>query len=363
MKLRELVQHLEDLAPPAYQESYDNSGLIVGDLEMQINGAVVCLDSTEEVIEEAIKKGVNLVVAHHPIVFKGLKRFNGSNYVEKTIIKAIKNDIAIYAIHTNLDNVRRGVNEKISERLGLVNRTILSEKKGILKKLVFYCPSDSIAEVKASIYAVGGGRIGNYENCSFSSEGVGTFKPINQANPSVGEKNKDNEVLEHRVEILVESPHMRKVLLALHSSHPYEEVAYEVYDLLNENQQIGSGMYGELAEEMELEQFLSFVKEQFSTGCVKYTAYNKKIKRVAVCGGSGGFLLNSAKRIKADVFITSDYKYHEFFDAEGKICIMDIGHFESEQFTMELIKDYVIDKFPKFAADLTEVNTNPVKYF
>lgn len=363
MKLGQIISHLEELAPPMYQESYDNSGLIVGNREMVITKAVICLDSTPDVIQEAISKGANLVIAHHPIVFKGLKRFNGSNYVERAVITAIKHDIAIYAIHTNLDNVRAGVNEAISSKIGLIEKKILSPKSNVLKKLVFYCPQSAANGVLDAIYSAGGGKIGNYEECSFSSLGTGSFKPVKGANPAEGQLNVTSQVEESRVEVLVEAPMLNKVLKALIDSHPYEEVAHEVYDVLNKNKQVGSGMIGELEGEMELEDFLSLVKEKFNVGCIKYTDYKKPVKTVAVCGGSGGFLLNVAKQLKTDVFITSDYKYHEFFDAEGEICIMDIGHFESEQFTMELIKDYLINKFPKFAADLTDVNTNPVKYY
>jgi len=363
MKLKELINHLENLAPSTYQESYDNSGLIVGNEDLEVSGAIISLDATEEVVQEAIDKGVNLVIAHHPIVFKGLKRFNGKNYVERCIIKAIKNDIAIYAIHTNLDNVREGVNERISDLLNLSNKRILSPKSGILNKLVFFCPQNSAEIVKSSIYDAGGGSIGKYDKCSFSVVGEGTFRPLEGALPVKGKIGSTEKLVELRVEILVEENKLGKVLSALKRSHPYEEVAYELYKVQNQHEHIGSGMVGELEKPLELAELLKVVKETFRTGCIKYTNYAKPIKTVAVCGGSGGFLLEKAKRAGADVFITSDYKYHEFFDSDGDIAILDIGHFESEQFTKELIMEYLIEKFPKFAAHLTGVNTNPVKYF
>lgn len=364
MKLAELINVLEELAPPVYQESYDNSGLIVGHKNQEINGAIISLDATEEVVQEAIDKGVNLVIAHHPIVFKGLKRFNGKNYVERCIIKAIKHDIAIYAIHTNLDNVRQGVNEKMSDLLNLTEKRILAPKTGILKKLVFYCPEESAELVKSAIFKTGGGKIGNYDSCSFSAVGEGTFRPLHGANPVKGEVGEVDRSQELRIEVLLEESVYRASLAAMKKAHPYEEVAYELYDVKNEHAHIGSGMVGELEKPMELKEFLHKVKTTFNAGCVKYTHYNNRpVKRVAVCGGSGGFLLSKAKAAGADVFITSDYKYHEFFDAENEIAILDIGHYESEQFTKELIMEYVIKKFPKFALHLTGVNTNPVKYF
>ncbi|MFK7757594.1 MAG: Nif3-like dinuclear metal center hexameric protein [Flavobacteriales bacterium] len=363
MKLKEIIKSLEELAPPMYQESYDNSGLIVGNVELEVRGAIISLDATEEVVQEAIDKGVNLVIAHHPIVFKGLKKFNGSNYVERCIIKAIKHDVAIYAIHTNLDNVRQGVNEKISDLLNLNDKRILAPKPDLLKKMVFFCPADAVQDVKSAIYRAGAGTIGNYDQCSFSVLGEGTFRPLNGANPAKGIIGKLDSSEELRVEIIVERHRVSSAEWALKKAHPYEEVAYEIYDVRNEHSRIGSGMVGTISQEVSLEEFLKMVKTTFKAGCIKYTEFSKPIKTVAVCGGAGGFLLAKAKSAGADVFITSDYKYHEFFDAEGEIAILDIGHYESEQFTKELIMEYVIKKFPKFAAHLTGVNTNPVKYF
>ncbi len=363
MKLKELIATLEAWAPSSYQESYDNSGLIVGDKNVEVNGCIICLDSTEEVIDEAIDTGVNLVIAHHPIVFKGLKRFNGSNYVERAVIKAIKNDINIYAIHTNLDNVRSGVNAKISDLLGLQNQKVLLPKPNLLSKLVFYCPSENATSVKAAIFKAGGGKIGNYEECSFSSSGKGTFKPNSHANPARGETNKLEELEELRIEVLVNNQDVFRVTDAMKNAHPYEEVAHEIYAISNSNQDVGSGMVGDLAEPKKMIEFLNGVKKTFDAGCIKYTEFSGDIQKVAVCGGSGGFLLGAAKRSGAQVFFTSDYKYHEFFDAENEISIIDIGHYESEQFTLDLIKDFLIDKFPNFTPRLTGMNTNPVKYF
>ena len=260
MQIKDILSALESIAPPHLQESYDNAGLIVGDPESAVTGVLFCLDSTEAIVNEAVEKGCNLVVAHHPIVFRGLKRLNGTNYVERTVMLAIRQNVAIYAIHTNLDNVHHlGVNTKIAEKLGLTNTRILAPKPGQVD--------------------------------------------------------------------------------------------------------IGAGLLGEMPTSVPEIEFLQNIKKNLRTNCVRHTALRgKTVRTVAVCGGSGSFLLPEALRANADAFVTADFKYHEFFDAEGKLVIADIGHFESEQFTIELLHDIVREKFPTFALHLTEVNTNPVFY-
>jgi dinuclear metal center YbgI/SA1388 family protein len=364
MKIKDLTQFLEQLAPPQYQEGYDNAGLIVGDANTEITGVLVCLDTIETVIDEAISLGCNTIVSHHPIVFKGLKRFTGKNYVERTVIKAIKNDIAIYAIHTNLDNVfHNGVNRRIAETLGLKTLKILAPKKQILMKLTTFIPKVNTQTVLDALYAAGAGEIGDYRNCSFRTEGVGTFKPIGDANPYIGSLNKDEEVVENRVEVIFPAFLESKILTALKTAHPYEEVAYYLNLLENTHQEVGSGMVGNLETPLSETDFLVFLKDKMQVNCVKYTALlGKPIKKVAVCGGAGGFLLGNAIGAGADIFITSDYKYHEFFDADGKIVIADIGHYESEQFTINLLGDIVQNKFKKIQVFLTKMNTNPVNY-
>jgi dinuclear metal center YbgI/SA1388 family protein len=364
MTIKDLTQFLETVAPPQYQEAYDNAGLIIGNPNEPIKGVLVCLDSTEAIIEEAVQRGCNVVVAHHPIVFKGLKRLNGKNYVERTIIKAIQYNVAIYAIHTNLDNMfRQGVNTKICERLGITNLKILAPKKQVLMKLTFFVPKENTKSVLDALYNVGAGQIGDYQNCSFRTEGVGTFKPMGNAKPHLGSLDKDEEVFEHRVEVVFPSFLENKIISALKRAHPYEEVAYYLHLLENENQEVGSGMVGELTEAMEEPDFLSFLKQTMQAGVIRYTnPLNKKVKKVAVCGGAGSFLLNYAIGVGADVFVTADYKYHEFFDADGKIMIADIGHYESEQFTIELLSDVIKNKFKDFEVFSTKITTNPVNY-
>ena len=363
MQLSEIIKAIEAFAPLSYQESYDNAGLITGNPAQEITGALICLDSIEEVIDEAIREKCNLVIAHHPIIFSGLKKINGKNYVERTIIKAIKNDIAIYAAHTNLDNVQQGVNFKIAEKLGLKNCSVLEPKSGLLKKLVTFCPIDKAAEVRDALFKAGAGKIGNYDECSYNLEGIGTFRAGEGTKPFVGEQNIQHQEPETRIETIFPSQLQSTILKALLTSHPYEEVAYDIYPLENEYKKVGSGLVGELEEPQDELTFLKNLKPLLKTNCVRYTAVTgKKIKKVAVCGGSGSFLIKNAISAGADVFVTADLKYHQFFDAEGKILLADVGHFESEQFTGEIFYDLLIEKFPTFAVRLSKTNTNPVNY-
>ena len=364
MKLSQLTTYLESLAPLAYQEEYDNSGLIVGRPEQDIYQALISLDCTEAVVDEAIATDCQVIISHHPIVFRGLKKFNSKTYVERVVEKAIRNDIAIYAIHTNLDNIMTGVNARICETLGLQNCRILAPKHNLLKKLVTYVPMSHADEVRNALFEAGAGNIGNYSECSFSSEGSGTFKGNEYTDPYVGEPGKRHLENEIRIETVYPATLESKILMALVLAHPYEEVAYDLYALTNQHQQVGSGMIGELEAPMEAEAFLYHIKERMRAQVIRHTAFTgRHIKKVAVCGGAGGFLLKHAIAAGADIFITADYKYHEFFDAEGQLIIADIGHFESEQFTQQLLYEIIKKKFTTFALRLTEVNTNPVKYF
>lgn len=363
MRLSVLIKHLEEFAPLNYQEDYDNSGLLVGHPDQEIYGALVALDCLEAIVDEAIQSGCNLIITHHPIVFKGLKKFTGKNYVERVVMKAIKNDIALYAIHTNLDHVYHGVNGKICDRLGLKNTKILSPKINLLKKLVTYCPTGNAEEVRSALFNAGAGKIGGYEDCSFTAEGTGTFKAGEDSNPYVGERGVLHREAEVRIEIIFLAQQQRAIVLALLETHPYEEVAYDIYTLDNKTEAVGAGMIGWLEVEMEGADFLRFAKDCMAATVLRHTAIlPKKIKKVAVCGGSGSFLLQQAIAAGADAFVTADFKYHEFFDAEGKLVVADIGHFETEQFTSDLLVDIIQEKFPNFAIRLTEHNTNPVNY-
>ena len=363
MKIKEITNFLEEVAPLHYQENYDNSGLIIGNKENEVNGALITLDCTEEVIDEAISNNLNFIIAHHPIIFGSIDKINGNNHVERVIIKAIKNDISIYAIHTNLDNVYNGVNSKIAEILSLKNCQILKPKSKLIKQLVVYCPSSHASSLMTSLLDKGAGQFRKYDNCSFSVLGEGTFRPKEGSNPFLGNVNDTEKVTEQRLEFFYNLEDENKILDSMFENHPYEQVAYQTYTLDNISADIGSGMIGELESEIETNDFLNIIKNKMQADCIRHTnLVNKKIKKVAVCGGSGSFLLPDAKMKNADIFISSDFKYHEFFDADGDIIIADIGHFESEQYTKELIYDMLREKFTKFAVQLSNVNTNPINY-
>lgn len=361
-KIKDVTTFLESIAPQGYQESYDNSGLLTGDSDLPVKGILVTLDCTEAVVDEAIQTGCNMIVAHHPIIFKGLKKLTGRNYVERTVIKAVKNDIAIYACHTNLDNVLNGVNKKISEKLELRNISILQPKKSTLSKLVTFIPEDHAEIVLKSLYHAGAGQIGNYKDCSFQMEGTGTFTPGAGAFPHTGEVGKAEKIKEIRVEVVLESIRSKEVISALRSSHPYEEVAFYLSELNNLNQEVGSGMIGELKEPEEPLVFLERLKKKMNAQVIRYTQPAGLVRKVAVCGGAGSFLLQDAIAKGADAFVSSDFKYHEFFDADGKIMIADIGHFESEQFTKELFSEVLSKRFPNFAIIFSKAVTNPISY-
>ncbi|MEZ5199550.1 MAG: Nif3-like dinuclear metal center hexameric protein [Bacteroidales bacterium] len=363
MTIKNVLNVLEEIAPPFLQESYDNTGLLIGSSNAGVTGVLITLDITGKVLEEAIKKNCNLIVSHHPVIFKGLKSITGKNFTERIVAGAIKNDIALYAIHTNLDNVDIGVNSILCDKLGLINRKILAPKNELLRKLVTFCPVDDAEKVRQAIFRAGAGNIGNYDSCSFNTPGKGTFRGSNEANPYVGEKDKLHYENETRIETIYPVYLEKQVLNALFTAHPYEEVAYDIYLLGNEFSKVGAGMLGELEEEMETLQFLKKVKEITNIPCIKHSELiSNKVKKVAVCGGSGSFLIKDAIGSGADVFVTGDVKYHDFFEAEDKIIIADIGHYESEQFAKELIYNVLNKKFSTFAVLISENNTNSVNY-
>lgn len=363
IRINDVVSWLETIAPVSYQEPYDNAGLIVGNRSDVLKGVLISLDVTEEVVEEAAVNGCNLIVAHHPIIFKGLKKLTGSNYVERTVIKAIRAEVAIYAIHTNLDSVLQGVNAQISEMIGLKDVKILSPKTELLTKLVTFSPKEATQQVLEALHSAGAGHIGNYSNCSFTASGTGAFQPNDLARPHIGKSNKLEKVEEDRLELIFPSHLQSAIVTALKKSHPYEEVAYYLTSLLNENQEVGAGMIGSLPQPLLQEEFLKHIKTTFGLQVIKYTPVDKNIQKVAVCGGAGSFLLARARQAGADAFVTSDFKYHEFFDGEGKILIADIGHYESEVSTKKLLFSKLNQKFTNIALRLSKANTNPVRYY
>ncbi len=363
MKIKDITNYLESIAPLSLQESYDNAGLITGNKDTELSGVLITLDTLPEVIDEAIKLNANLIISHHPIIFKGLKKINGNNYIERTIIKAVKNDIAVYAIHTNLDNISKGVNAILCKKLGLINCRPLLPIKNQLRKLVTFVPENYAEKVRSAVLNAGAGKIGNYDYCSFNTEGIGTFRAGKNTNPFVGKQNEKHYEKEVRIETVFPYYIQNQIITALLTEHPYEEVAYDIYTLDNTFEKTGAGMIGELKTEIPEIDFLKKIKKSLNSGIIRHTALlNKPIKKVALCGGSGSFLLKHAIKQKADIYISSDFKYHEFFDADNKILIADAGHFETEQFTKELIYDILIKKFNNFACFLSKVNTNPINY-
>ncbi len=363
VKINEVIQYLEQLAPKAYQENYDNAGLITGHADWRVNGVLTTLDCTEPIVEEAIRRKANLIVAHHPIVFRPLKSLVPNSYVTLTLEKAIKSDIAIYAVHTNLDSVLGGVNRIIADRIGLTNQRILDPRRDTLAKLVTFVPKDHVEQVMQALYRAGAGSIGEYVDCSFRSEGTGTFTPSDRAQPHIGEAGKSETVDETRVEVILPRHLEGRVLAALRSAHPYEEVAHYLTYLENVNQEVGTGMIGDLPIPEDTYGLLRRLKSVFNCAVVRHTQPVKpEVKTIALCGGSGAFLLPRAIQAGADLYISSDFKYHQFFDAEDRLVIADIGHFESEQFTIGWLAEVLSRKFPTFAVNFSETPTNPIRY-
>ncbi|CAA0162040.1 Nif3-like dinuclear metal center hexameric protein [Tenacibaculum maritimum] len=363
MTIKDITSYIEELAPLAYAEDFDNVGLLVGNYQTKVTGILVTLDTLEKTIDEAIANNCNLIVSFHPIIFSGLKKLNGNNYVERVVLKAIQNNIAIYATHTALDNSNNGVSAKMGEVLGLQNLKVLLPKKGLIKKLTTYVPPTEANHLRKALFEVGAGTIGNYSNCSFNVEGKGSYKGNDNSNPVKGKKGVYVFEEESCISVTFNSYLEQKILKALFNVHPYEEVAYEIITLNNYNQNVGMGMIGELPEEMKEADFLPFVKKTMNTNCIRHSQLlQKPIKKVALLGGSGSFAIDNAIRSGADAYISADFKYHEFFKAEKKILLADIGHYESEQFTKNLLVEYLTKKFTNFAIILSEESTNPIYY-
>ena len=364
MKIREVIAAIELFAAPELQEDWDNGGLLTGQSGWECTGALCTLDVTVDVVREAATKGCNLIIAHHPIIFKGLKRINGNSYVEQVIIEAIKSDIAIYAIHTALDNVLRGVNGKIAQKLGLKDFKILSPKKKVLRRLITFAPNDKAEEVRNALFAAGAGYIGNYSECSFNSRGTGTFKAEEGADPYVGDVGQRHHEEETKIEIVYPFYLELQVVNALVAAHPYEEVAYDIFTMENVHYGIGAGIIGRLESPVSEERFLKMLQAAFGAKVVRHTPLRgQPVQTVALCGGAGAFLTKAARAHGADFYVTADVKYHEFFDAEGGMVLADVGHYESEQYTSDLLYDLLVQKFPNFAVQKSAVNTNPVQYF
>ncbi len=370
MKINDICTILDQMAPLAYAEDFDNVGLLVGNIDNAVTGILVCHDALEAVVDEAIAKKCNVIVCFHPILFSGIKKITGKNYVERTIIKAIKSDIAIYAVHSSLDNHNEGVNKIFCDALGLINTKILIPKQNFIKKLVTYTIPENADKVRTAMLNAGAGNIGNYSNCSFNSVGFSTYQGNENSTPVVGGKGELTQTDEIKIEVIFEKHLQAQVLNALFRNHVYEEVAYDIYDLQNEHQNIGMGMIGELETAMTAKDFLLFVKDKMQCGGIKHSdLLQKPIKKVAVLGGAGSFAIKNAILAGADVFLTADLKYHQYYEAEEQLVLADIGHFESERYTKNYIHDFLTKKITNFAPYLSidnimlsEINTNPIKY-
>jgi dinuclear metal center YbgI/SA1388 family protein len=362
--IADIINFLETLAPLHLQEEYDNSGLVCGNSSAVALGAIVSLDLTEEVVDEAMGHGFNLIIVHHPPIFKGLKKIDYKDPVTSMILRCISHDIAIYAIHTNLDNVIWGVNGEIAARMGLNNLQVLSPKAGTHKQLTTYVPASHAEEVKNAIFEAGAGTVGSYAECSFSSTGEGSFKALEGANPFIGEKGLRHLEKEQKLEFIFPVHLQSQVLMALKAAHPYETVAYNIIPLDNQFQELGAGAIGTLPDPVAEKDVLTMLKSIFKTGCIRHSPFTgKSIKTIALCGGSGKSLIYNALGLKADLYFTGDLGYHDFFLPAGRMLLADIGHFESEQYTSDLLERVIKEKFPTFAVLKTGRYTNPVNYF
>ncbi len=362
-KISEITKYIEQQFPTTFQESWDNNGILVGESNIAVKAVLVTLDVTEAVVDEAIQKGANLIVAHHPVIFSGLKSITGKNYTERIILKAIRNRITIFAAHTNADSLAGGVNTKICEKIGIENPRSLSPVSGKLCKLVVFVPLKQAEQVRQAIFNSGAGFIGKYDNCSFNAEGKGSFRASEDANPFVGEKGRIHFENEVKIETILPRYLLAKVVREMIKAHPYEEPAYDVYPLENVYEKAGLGMIGQLRNEMNEKDFLAHLKKVFHVDVIRHTALlQREVKTVAVCGGSGSFLLNKAIASGADVFVSGDFKYHQFFDADNRILIADVGHFETEQFVKEVFYALISKKFSTFAVYSSEINTNPINF-
>jgi dinuclear metal center YbgI/SA1388 family protein len=364
MNIKDILNKLEKLAPFSLQEDYDNAGLVVGSDGKVSTGCLVCIDVTEAVIDEAVKKGCNLIISHHPVIFKGLKKLTGNSLTERVVVKAIREDIALISMHTNLDNVMEGVNRKICEKLGLTGLSVLRKSEDTLRKLVTFCPPDHAGKVRDALFKAGAGNIGEYDQCSFNADGTGTFRAGDATNPFVGKIRELHFEPEVRIETIFPVYLKSGIVKALLAAHPYEEVAYDIYPIENSFERTGAGMIGRLAAPMPEPEFLAMLKQVFNVPLIRHSPLlDKPVENIAVCGGSGSFLIPDAIRQEADFFVTADMKYHQFFDADGKIVIADVGHYESEQFTSHIIADYLKKNFANFAVQISETPVNPVNYF
>lgn len=364
MRAGEIVDIIESFAPSGIQEEWDNSGMITGDPETEVNAALICLDITEKVMDEAMELGCNMIISHHPLVFSGLKKFSGTDPVSRMVRRAIRDKLVIFSAHTNLDQVPGGISGAMADRIGLKEKKILVPRQGDLVKLTTFIPEGHFSIVSESVFQAGAGHIGNYDSCGFSVSGSGSFRAGQGADPYAGKVGELHHEAEKRFETIFPKHLGKRVISALIKAHPYEEVAYDLYPVKNVNTALGLGIVGVLDRGIAGRDFLQLIKERFATGCIRHSELPEKpVKKVAVMGGSGIDYLPHALNSGADAFITADIKYHHFFNADGNILLMDIGHYESEQLAREVLNDLILKKITNFAVHLSKTSTNPIKYF
>jgi len=359
MKIKEVISFLENKFPLSWQEDFDNSGIQCGDKERDITGVVVCFDMSEVVIEEAISKGANMVVSHHPIIYRDvIKRIEPTNRVGKILCKALENKILLYSMHTNIDSGKAGGNSLFAQKLELQKLSVLSPKENEFCKLVVFVPSENSVFLRDALFKAGCGNIGNYSHCSFSCEGIGSFKPLADANPHIGQHNRIERVEEERIEMIFSKIKKRQIVEALYQHHPYEEPAFDIFALENTNKDIGLGRVGFLPQPMVAADFIHYVKQKLNVELVRFSGNSKaEISKVAVCGGGGASHIKDALTAGADAYITGDLKYHDFFIPENKMLLVDIGHFEGEHFIREIITSLLKEKFKNFSTYFTEVES------
>ena len=362
MKVKEITDAIESMAPLHLQESWDNAGMQVGNPNSEVTGILLCTDVREETVDEAIERGFNMIISHHPLLFRGLKKIVGRTYQERVVAKAIKHDITIYCAHTNMDSARGGVNFKMAEKLGLKNVSVLDPQQGTLLKVVVFVPMSHVTQVETAMCDAGAGHLGDYDNCSYKLEGIGQYRPLEGAHPVAGEVAELHSEPETRIEVLVNKALCGRVVAAMLKAHPYEEPAFDIIALENEDSYSGLGVIGDI-EPQDAKAFLERVKTAFEVVTLRYSGdLDRRVSRIAMCGGAGAEFIGKALALGADVYITGDMKYHEFQGNEDRIIIADIGHYESEHYTKEIFYDVIQKKNPNFAVDFAKSEKNQVKY-
>lgn len=363
MKISEITGAIEKYAPLWLQEEWDNAGLQVGDTDREATGAVLCVDATEAIVDEAIDRGVNLVISHHPLLFRGLKRITGRTATERIVAKALKHDIAIYSAHTNMDSAPGGVSWATGRRAGLTAMRTLVPQQGRLMKLAVFVPSAYSNAVSEALWNAGAGRMGNYDRCAYMTDGRGTYRPLPGADPAIGTVGQSHTEAETRIEVVFPTAISGRVVQAMLKAHPYEEPAFDLIPLANDITSAGLGVIGSLKTPMPASEYIAWVKQALGIGAIPYAGDARRmVHRVALCGGAGAEFIGNAIAAGADLYMCGDLKYHDFTTHADSIVLADIGHYESEQCTKEIFYDIIQKNFPNFATYYAEEDKNPISY-